>query len=123
MILWGRNKDLPSGAVLNGYLLESTARFARKNFAWTRIENVDRTNLLELGENPLPPGFDEKFLARVQAYTLGYDRELPFIPRVATAFGGQFTWYGKPAFLDSIYGAHPVGGLIFLRFRPESTRH
>jgi hypothetical protein len=123
MILWGRNKDLPSGVILNGYLLESTVQFAKKNYAWTRIENVDRTNLLELGENPLPPGFDESFLARIQAYTLGYDREFPFIPRVATAFGGQFTWYGKPSFLDPIYGAHPVGGLVFLRFRPESPRH
>ena len=120
LLLWGRNKDLPSGEVYNGYLAESTVRFARNNYAWTRIENVDRTNLLEWGENPLPPGFDEQFLARVQAYTLGYDRQFGFIPGASTAFGGQFMWYGKPAFLDPIYGAHPVASVIFIRFRPHS---
>jgi hypothetical protein len=118
MLLWGRNQDFPSGEIYNGYLVESTVRFSRKNYAWTRIENVDRTNLLELGENPLPPGFEEAFLARIQAYTLGYDRAFDLIPHLSTAFGGQFMWYGKPAFLDPVYGPHPVGGVVFLRFRP-----
>ena len=121
-LVWGRNKDLPSGEVGNGYLTESTVHFARKNYAWTRIESVDRTNLLELGENPLPSGFDERFLARIQAYTLGYDREFAVVPHISTAFGGQFMWYGKPVFLDSIYAQHPVGEMIFIRFRPESSR-
>lgn len=26
----------------------------------------------------------------------------------------------SPAFLDPLYGAHPVGGVIFIRFRPRS---
>ena len=117
-LVWGRNKDFPGGEVLNSYLGESTVRFARHSYAWTRIENVDRTNLLLLGENPLPPGFEEHFLARVQAYTFGYDHEFSFIPRVSSAVGGQFTLYGKPAFLDSSYGAHPAGFLLFVRLRP-----
>jgi hypothetical protein len=117
-LVWGRNKDFPGGEVFNSYLGESTVRFARHNYAWTRIENVDRTNLLLLGENPLPAGFEEHFLARVQAYTLGYDHEFNFIPRVSSAVGGQFTLYGKPAFLDSTYGAHPAGFLLFVRLRP-----
>ena len=116
-ILWGRNRDIPSGQVFNSYLAESTVRFAQHNYAWTRIENVDRTNELLLGSNPLPPGFDERFLARVQAYTFGYDREFNFIPHVSTAAGGQYTLYSKPASLDSIYGAHPMGVLLFLRLR------
>jgi hypothetical protein len=117
-LVWGRNEDIPGSEVLNSYLGESTIRFARRNYAWTRIENVDRTNLLLLGENPLPPGFQEHFLARVQAYTFGYDREFNFIPRVSSGVGGQFTLYGKPAFLDSTYGAHPAGFLLFVRLRP-----
>ncbi|MGH9759153.1 MAG: hypothetical protein ACRD4M_15565, partial [Candidatus Acidiferrales bacterium] len=87
-----------------------------------RIENVDRTNLLLLGENPLPPGFAEHFLARVQAYTFGYDREFDIIPRVSTAIGGQFTLYSAPASLDSVYGAHPAGVLLFIRFRAIPLR-
>lgn len=122
MILWGRNLALPGGEVLNSYLAESTLRFWDRNNAWTRIENVDRTNLLLLGENPLPPGFAEHFLARVQAYTFGYDREFDFIPRVSTAFGGQFTSYSAPSSLDAIYGAHPAGMLLFIRFRAIPLR-
>jgi hypothetical protein len=117
MLLWGRNRDIPSGQVFNSYLAESTVRFARHNYAWTRIENVDRTNDLLLGENLLPPGFDERFLARVQAYTFGYDREFNFVPHVSSAFGGQYTLYTKPSSLDSIYGSHPMGVLLFLRLR------
>jgi hypothetical protein len=116
-LVWGRNEDFPGGKVLNSYLGESTVRFARHNYAWTRIENVDRTNLLLLGENPLPPGFEEHFLARVQAYTFGYDREFNFIPHVSSALGGQYTLYGKPSFLDSTYGTHPAGFLLFVRLR------
>ena len=116
-LVWGRNRDIPSGEVLNGYLAESTLRFASSNFGWTRIENVDRTSELLLGENPLPPGFDEKFLARVQAYSFGYDREFRFIPHVASALGGQYTLYRKPSSLDSLYGANPMGYLFFIRFR------
>lgn len=120
-LVWGRNEDLPGGEVFNGYLAESTVQFARHNYTWTRIENVDRTNLLLVGENALPPGFEEQFLARVQGYTVGYDREFNFIPRVSSALGGQVTLYGKPAFLDPTYGAHPMGFLLFVRFRPISV--
>jgi hypothetical protein len=117
-LVWGRNEDLPGGEVFNSYLGESTLRFARRNYAWTRIENVDRTNELLLGENPLTPGFEEHFLARIQAYTLGYDREFNFIPHVSSALGGQVTLYSTPPALDPIYGDHPAGVVLFLRLRP-----
>ena len=121
MLLWGRNSTIPGGEVFNSYLAESTVRFVRHNFAWTRIENVDRTNLLLLGENPLPPGFEEHFLARVQAYTFGYDHEWNFIPHVSSAFGGQYTLYSAPAFLDPVYGAHPMGVMLIVRLRAISS--
>ena len=117
LLLWGRNRDIPDGQVFNAYLAESTVRFAKHNYAWTRIENVDRPNELLLGENPLPPGFEEKFLARVQAYTFGYDREFNFVPHVSSAFGGQYTLYTKPSFLNPIYGTNTMGVLVFVRFR------
>ena len=117
LLLWGRNRDIPDGQVFNSYLAESTLRFAKHNFAWTRIENVDRSNLLLLGENPLPPNFEERFLARVQAYSFGYDHEFNLIPHVASALGGQYTLYAKPASLDSLYGARPMGVVVFARFR------
>jgi hypothetical protein len=119
MALWGRNQNLSGGNVGNSYLLESTLRFRERNYAWTRIENVDRTTELLVGENPEPPGFSERFFTRVQAYTAGYEREWGHIPHLSTALGGQFTWYGVPAILKPIYGAHPVGGILFVRVRPQ----
>ena len=116
-LVWGRNRNSPDAEIFNSYLAESTARFANHNYAWTRIENVDRTNELLLGENPIPPGFQEHFLARIQAYTFGYDHEWNFIRHVSTAFGGQYTLYTAPPSLDSVYGSHPMGVLTFLRFR------
>lgn len=117
LLLWGRNQSLLDGNVGNSYLLESTLQFLRKNSAWARIENVDRTNELLIGEHPLPPGFVERYFARVQAYTVGYDRDLGHIPHLSTAIGGQVTWYGVPDVLQSTYGAHPVGVVMFVRVR------
>src|SRR5215472_867151 len=122
-LLWGRNHVLLSGENFNGYLAESTLQFARNNHVWGRIENVDRTSELLLGKQPEPTGFDEVLLARVQAYTAGYDRDFRLIPGVATALGGQVTLYGKPAFLNPTYGEHPVGVILFVRFRPIGSVH
>jgi len=121
-LIWGRNQDLGHYQVFNGYLAESTVRIGRQS-VWGRVENVDRTNELILGENPEPPGFEEHFAARVQAYTFGYDHEIGHVPHLSVALGGQFTFYGKPDFLNAIYGNHPVGGIVFLRLRPVSATH
>ncbi len=112
-LLWGRNRDLASNNVGNSYLAESTLQFLGRNYAWMRLENVDRTNeLLALG-GPAP----ERYFARVQAYTAGYDREIGHVPHLALAAGGQLTWYGVPEALRPQYGAHPLGALLFLRIR------
>jgi hypothetical protein len=122
-LIWGRNRVLQTGQVFNGYLAESTLQFAANNHVWGRIENVDRTSELLLGKQAEPPGFDEEFLARIQAYTAGYDRDFRLIPGLATALGGQVTLYGKPAFLNPIYGQHPAGVILFVRIRPVGNAH
>jgi hypothetical protein len=119
MLLWGRNQSLDDGNVGDAFLLESTLRFLRRNNIWTRIENVDRTNELLLGENFLPANFMERYFVRVQAYTLGYDRELGRIPHISAAVGAQFTTYGVPSLLTQAYGRHPMGVIAFLRLRAE----
>lgn len=122
-VIWGRNHVLPTGEDFNSYLAESTLHFFNREYVWGRIENVDRTNELLLAGQPEPPGFQERFLARVQAYTAGYDHDFHLIPGWATALGAQFTWYGKPAFLDPIYGRHPAGAIVFIRMRPAASTH
>jgi hypothetical protein len=119
-ILWGRTRSLPDDAVFNSYLLESTVRFLARNYAWTRIENVDRSNELILGLQPPPAGFQEKPVGRVQAYTFGYDRDFNFVPHLATAIGAQVSIYGVPDNLRPIYGTRPAGVAVFVRLRPFS---
>ena len=121
-LLWGRTRSLRDNSVFNSYALESTARFHVRHYAWTRIESAERSNELILGENPLPPGFQERPIGQVQAYTLGYDRDFDLVPHLASAFGAQFTTYGVAAPLKPIYGAHPLGVAVFVRLRPFSGR-
>jgi hypothetical protein len=123
LLLWGRNHVLQSGENFNGYLLESTLHFTKSNAVWGRVENVDRTTELLLGKQPEPAGFYETFLARVQAYSVGYDHDFPIIPQLSTALGAQLTFYQKPGFLTPIYGDHPAGVIIFLRIRPVGSMH
>jgi len=122
-LVWGHNRIRGRGQVANGYLAESTLRFSKHNFVWGRVENVDRSSELLLDGNPEPPAFEETFLARVQAYTAGYDREFMLLPRLATALGGEVTFYGKPALLTPLYGSHPLGIVAFLRVRAAGQRH
>ena len=116
-LLWGRNRS-SEGLVWNGYLAESTFRFAERNYVWGRIENVDRTNELLFRNIPEPPNFKESIIGRVQAYTAGYDRDVGLIPHLATAMGGQLTLYSTPDSLKAEYGSRPVGAVVFVRLRP-----
>jgi hypothetical protein len=117
-LAWGRNHVIQTGLVWNGYLLESTLRFAERNYVWTRIENVDRTSELLLKGEFEPPNFNEYVIGRVQAYTGGYDRDFPLIPHLKTAFGAQATLYSTPQMLVPLYGSHPVQVVVFMRVRP-----
>jgi hypothetical protein len=119
MVLWGRNESLADGNVGNGYLLESTLTFLRKNDLWTRIENVDRTNELLLDGSAPPVNFTERYFARVQAYTAGYDRSVGHVPHLSIAVGGQVNLYGVPEVLKSSYGFHPAGFVFFIRVHPK----
>jgi hypothetical protein len=121
-LLWGRNRSLPSDEVFNSYLAESTLRFRKKNYVWGGVENVDRTNELLLGEKPIPAGFQEHFLARIQAYSVGYDRDFYVVPHLATALGAQMTLYSVPPSLQATYGAQPAGVVMFLRVRPYGEK-
>ncbi len=116
-LIWGRNSSLTDHNIGNSYLLESTLRFVQKNLVWTRVENVDRTTELLLGNNPEPPGFEERYFARVQAYTAGLGREFGNTRHLSTSVGAQVSWYGVPGILRPMYGSHPVGVAVFLRLR------
>jgi hypothetical protein len=105
------------GQIYNSFLIESTVR-ARRNWFWARAENTDRDSTFLFEEAPIVLLVDEQRLARVQAYTAGYERELPATLRAFRAgIGAQFTLYHAPPLLAPIYGANPFGVQLFFRVR------
>jgi hypothetical protein len=111
-LLWGRTRTLGQTHPFNGYLAESTLKFAARHYLWTRLENVDRS--AELLDNGIAA---DRFLARVQAYTLGYAHDVPLLPQADTSLGAQVTFYGITSQLTALYGEHPVGVVVFARVR------
>ena len=107
-LIWGRNKDMDHAAarIANSYMAESTIQFAKWNWAWTRIENVDRET---------PRG-------RIQAYSFGYERDFPVhLSYLNVGLGAQITAYGLPSQFKTLYGDHPTTVAIFLRIRPAGN--
>lgn len=115
-VVWGRTRE-SGGLVQNSYLLESLVRFGGKNYAYTRLENVDRTTGLLMDGRAFPPGFGEEPAGRVQAYTFGYDRDVDVLRHLGSALGVQGTAYGVGSRLEPVYGSDPVGVTVFLRLR------
>jgi len=116
--VWGRTRTGSDNIIQNSYLFESLVRFATRNYAYTRMEDVDRTTELLLDERPVPPGFEEEPAGRVQAYTFGYDRDIDLAPHLASALGAQVTAYTVGSRLEPVYGSDPVGVCVFVRLRP-----
>lgn len=121
-LAWGRVRDLPDNLIENSYLLESTLRFRGRNYAFTRMENVDRTSELLLGEQALPANFREEPAGRVQAFTFGYNRDVGRVPHLSVALGAQVTAYRPGSMLQPVYGTDPMGLVVFLRLRPVAGR-
>ena len=122
--IWGRNKDLAGhGArIFNSYTAESTVNFGNRNWVWTRIENLDRARTLLTGETPAALEVGEDPIGRVQAYTFGYERDLPIGPSFLNlGLGFQATTYGLPPVLRATYSDHPAAFIFFLHVRPKGN--
>ena len=123
-VIWGRNKDLESHGrrIFNAYTAESTVNFLSNNWMWTRIENADRDRTILVGETPAALSIGEEPIGRVQAYTFGYERDLPIgVSSIKVGVGAQLTAYGLTSEMKSIYGSHPTGYSVFLRLRPTGN--
>ena len=118
--IWGRNHTSSPGEIhnLNGYTAESTVNFLDKNYFYTRLELVDKNELLRasdralLGIKQAHPSF------RIGVYTLGGVRDIWNTDKVSLGIGSDVTFYSKPTILDRIYGNNPVSWKLFLRIRP-----
>lgn len=112
-LIWGRNHKRDEGRNRNSYLLESTLNFAQKNYAYTRIELVDKDELFV--------GPQENY--RIAAFTFGGVRDLVHSGHGQVGLGADVTFYSKPAALDPAYGNNPVSFHVFLRLRPGAMDH
>jgi len=108
--VWGRVHKIETGVNLNSYLLESTLNFLQRNYAFTRLELVDKDELFP--QAALHPAY------RVGGYTFGGVRDLIQDSAWQFGLGADVTVYSKPDVLDAAYGTFPVSFQVFLRMRP-----
>lgn len=120
-LIWGRNHNTATHRDLNSYLAETVLPAGKRNFITGRIELVDKDELFSD-----QPDLEETVAARygstfrIGAYTAGYTRDIPFFRYIETGIGANVTAYSLPDSIKAFYGAHPVGGNIFMRFRLKS---
>ena len=114
-IVWGRKHKEEAGTNLNSYLAESTVNFKQSNYAFTRLELVDKDELF--------PQALVHLAYRVGAYTFGGVRDLLQGRGWQLGLGADVTFYSKPSVLDSSYGSNPVSFQIFIRVRPSLSEH
>jgi len=120
-LIWGRNKDVVNTErrIFNSYGVESTLNFKTRNWAWGRIENVDRDRTLLFGETPAALAIEETPIGRVQAYNLGYERDiLRKSPWWNVGVGFQYSVYGLTPEMKTVYGNRPQSFVMFVRLRP-----
>lgn len=109
-LIWGRVHEIGPGTNLNGYLLESTLNFRRRDYAFTRLELVDKDELFPRAA--VHPAY------RIGGYTFGGTRDLVQNHAWQLGAGADVTIYSKPALLDAAYGNFPLSFQIFFRLRP-----
>ena len=119
--IWGRNhvSGHDDGIInLNSYTAESTVQFLDKNYLYTRLELVDKDDLLRPSDRAVLGIVQHHPVFRIGAYTFGGARDVWNTNKVSLAIGGDVTFYSKPSILDPIYGDNPVSGKLFVRIRP-----
>jgi hypothetical protein len=118
--VWGRNHLTEHGEIrnTNSYTEESTVQFLDKNYVYTRLELVDKDELLRASDRALLGITQDHPSFRIGAYTFGGVRDLWAIDKVQFGIGSDLTFYSKPSILDAIYGNNPVSWKLFFRIRP-----
>jgi len=114
--VWGRNEGEGRGAgsgTSDGFLVESSYNWADRNYLFGRVERVNKDELFPSGD----PRSARKFL--VNAFSVGYSRDIGHSKSFETALGAMATVYAKSTALDDAYGNFPVGVQVFLRIRPR----
>jgi hypothetical protein len=123
-LVWGRNHVTGHEAPinLNGYTAESTVQFLDKNYLFSRLELVDKDDLLRAADRALLGITQSHPSFRIGAYTFGGARDIWNTDKMSLAFGGDVTFYSEPSLLNRIYGDNPVSWQLFVRLRPARMK-
>jgi hypothetical protein len=122
-LIWGRNHQTATRRNLNSWLLETLYPATRRNFLTARLEMVDKDELFATQpaiEASLARTTGSTF--RIQAYTVGYTRDIATIHDVETGIGANVSMYRIPSAIQPYYGEHPWGVNVYLRFRLNPPR-
>jgi hypothetical protein len=115
--IWGRNDEEHDGETRteDSFGLEGAVRWAERHVLFARVEHLDRDGLF-----PEEPLSDQVF--KINAFTLGYARDIGRVKGWETALGGSLTLHAIPNSLEEAYGDFPFGVHVFLRIRPSRMR-
>ena len=120
-LIWGRTHNTATQRDLNSFLVESVLPIRGVNFVTGRAELVDKDELFaaqpEL-ETQIDRSSGSTF--RIGSFTLGYTRDVRLWRLLETGIGVNFTAYSLPSAIQPYYGAHPIGGNVFIRLRLRS---
>ena len=118
-LVWGRNWKTANQYGSNAVLAETLVPIGDKNFISGRYEWSQRDELF--ADNPaLQDQITSSTGARwfnVNAYMIGYTRDLGTFHGAQTGLGANMSLYGIPATIQSYYGDHPLGVNLYLRIR------
>jgi hypothetical protein len=111
--VWGQNHDSGHGTT-QSFLLETNYQRGRDTF-YARYEHVEKP-----GSELVLDAIDQERVFPVNAYTIGYVRDLTHGQGIDVGLGGQFTINDVPEGLDRYYGnGVPYSFQVFLRVRPS----
>jgi hypothetical protein len=123
-LVWGQDHKVAENRTVNAVLAEGVVPIRRKNFITGRYEWSQRDELFEndLATAELLESRTGQTAFNVNAFTLGYTRDIPLLRNVQSGLGFNVTTYAFDDVLKPYYGAHPWGVNVFARFRLKSSQ-
>jgi hypothetical protein len=111
-VLWGLNKEKDQDGE-HAFMAEGSWRM-RKAAIYTRYEFTEKSG----EELVVVPVFEGHTVFDIHAFTLGANYDLFELYKTRVALGGQWSYYGAPASLNTFYGKDPMAIQVYLRIYP-----
>lgn len=110
--LWGMNKQKGHDGE-NAFLLEGAWKMHNTSL-YTRYEFTEKSG----EELVLTPLFEDHAIFGIHAFTVGANYDLFEARKTKIAGGAQWSIYGAPISLQSLYGKNPMAIQVYLRIYP-----